>query len=112
MRRVGGRAVPQYFVMVGGGAGEDGATFARLVAKVPARRITDVVERLIGIYTRDRDDGENADAFFRRVETERLKVELADLERLSPGDAAPDDFVDLGESSEFAPVVLDGECSA
>jgi hypothetical protein len=29
-----------------------------------------------------------------------------------PGDAVPADFVDLGEAQEFAPVVLDGECSA
>ena len=32
------RAVPQYFVMVGGGVDVDGATFGRLVAKIPARR--------------------------------------------------------------------------
>ena len=30
-----GRAVPQYFVMVGGAATTDGATFARLAAKIP-----------------------------------------------------------------------------
>src|SRR5262249_17777831 len=44
VRRIGSRAVPQYFVMVGGGAEGREATFARLGAKVPARRIPDVVE--------------------------------------------------------------------
>src|SRR5207245_6735654 len=39
VRRLGSRAVPQYFVMVGGGVSEQGAAFARLAAKVPARRI-------------------------------------------------------------------------
>jgi sulfite reductase (NADPH) hemoprotein beta-component len=112
VRRVGGRAVPQYFVMVGGGATEEGAAFARLAAKIPARRIPDVVERLIAMYARDREAGEGAASFFGRVELERIRVELADLERLAPGDAAADDFVDLGESEEFAPVIMDGECSA
>ena len=112
VRRVGGRAVPQYFVTVGGGVTESGAAFGRLVAKVPARRIADVVERLIDIYGRDRRPGEGAGAFFARVELDRVRVELADLERLTAADAAPDDFIDLGESQEFAPVVLDGECSA
>jgi sulfite reductase (NADPH) hemoprotein beta-component len=112
VRRVGGRAVPQYFVMVGGGATEHGAVFARLAAKIPARRIPDVVERLIAMYARDREAGESAASFFGRVELDRVRVELADLERLAPGDAAADDFVDLGESEEFAPVILDGECSA
>ena len=53
VRRIGSRAVPQYFVMVGGGAEGQEATFARLAAKVPARRIPDVVERLIALYSRE-----------------------------------------------------------
>ena len=39
VRRVGGRAVPQYFVMVGGGVDERRRAVRRLAAKVPARRI-------------------------------------------------------------------------
>src|SRR5204862_5493970 len=50
VRRVGARAVPQYFVMVGGGTTAHDALFARLAAKVPARRIPEAVERLIGFY--------------------------------------------------------------
>ena len=42
VRRIGARAVPQYFVMVGGGAEHGGATFGRLAAKIPARRIPEV----------------------------------------------------------------------
>ena len=38
LRKVDGRPAPQYFVMVGGGVSPDGATFGRLVAKIPARR--------------------------------------------------------------------------
>ena len=112
VRRIGGRAVPQYFVTVGGGVTDHGAVFGRLVAKVPARRINDVVERLIALYGRDRADGESAGAYFARVDLDRVKGELTDLERLSPADAAPDDFVDLGESQAFAPVVMDGECAS
>ncbi len=54
MRKVDGRAVPQYFVMVGGSATAEGATFARLAAKVPARRVSTAVERLLEWYRRDR----------------------------------------------------------
>ena len=112
VRRIGSRAVPQYFVMVGGGSSERGASFARLAAKVPARRIPQVVERLIDLYTRERESGESATAFFGRIDVDRVKATLADLERLRPGDAVPTDLVDLGEADEFAPVVMDGECSA
>jgi sulfite reductase beta subunit-like hemoprotein len=112
VRRLGARAVPQYFVMVGGGSTDDGATFGRLAAKIPARRIADAVDRLIELYAREREEGESAGAYFGRVPLDVVKRELADLERLQPGDAVDADFIDLGEAAEFAPVVMDGECSA
>jgi hypothetical protein len=37
---------------------------------------------------------------------------LADLERLNEQEATAADFIDLGELSEFNPLVMDGECSA
>ncbi len=110
--RLGARAIPQYFVMVGGGAHEGGASFGRLAAKIPARRIPETVERLIALYARERGEHESAAEFFGRVELDVVKMELADLEPLRPGDAVPADFIDLGEAAEFAPEVLDGECSA
>jgi len=110
--RVGGRAVPQYFVMVGGGATDTGAAFARLAAKIPARRIPEAVERLIALYARDRAPGESATDFFARVELGAVKIELADLARLSAEELQEADYIDLGEASEFAPEVMDGECSA
>jgi sulfite reductase (NADPH) hemoprotein beta-component len=112
VRRVGGRAVPQYFVMVGGGTGEHGATFGRLAAKVPVRRIPDVVERLIDFYAREKQTGESATEFFARVELDEVKQVLQPLERFTAADAVPEDYVDLAEAGEFAPVILDGECSA
>jgi sulfite reductase (NADPH) hemoprotein beta-component len=111
VRRLGSRAVPQYFVMVGGGAHDRGATFARLAAKVPARRIPQVVERLIDLYARERQPDESATAYFGRVELGVVKETLADLERLQPGDAVPADYIDLGEAAEFAPEVMEGECA-
>ena len=98
--------------MVGGGATDSGASFGRLAAKIPARRIPVAVERLIDLYARERDREESATAFFGRVDLEVVKNTLADLEELQPGDAVPADFVDLGEAGEFSPEVMEGECSA
>jgi sulfite reductase (NADPH) hemoprotein beta-component len=98
--------------MIGGGVNDSGATFARLAAKIPARRIPDAVDRLIALYARDRQAGETATAFFARVDLQTVKPVLADLERLSPEDLRDADLVDLGEVSPFNPLVMDGECSA
>src|SRR3954470_6360781 len=112
VRRIGARAVPQYFVLVGGGAQDRGVSFGRLAAKIPARRIADAVERLIDLYARERGVDETAAAFFARVDIDIVRTTLADLERLQPGDALAADFVDLGDDNEFVPEVMDGECSA
>ena len=54
VRKVGGRALPQYFVMIGGGVDAEGASFGRIAAKVPARRVPEAMERLIALYRAER----------------------------------------------------------
>jgi hypothetical protein len=78
---------------------------------VPARRIPQVVERLIDLYARERQPDESATAYFGRVELDKVKQTLADLEKLQPGDAVDADYIDLGEAAEFAPEVMEGECA-
>jgi sulfite reductase (NADPH) hemoprotein beta-component len=112
IRKIAGRAVPQYFVMVGGGSTADGATFGRVAAKIPARRAPAAIERLIDLYRAERQQSESPTAFFQRADFARVKSVLADLEPLAPEDAVPDDFIDLGESSEFVPEVMEGECAS
>jgi len=113
VRKVGGKAVPQYFVLVGGGVTSEGAHFGKVVAKIPARRIAEAAGRLVELYREQRQsETEDLGAFYRRiapvVATERLK----DLVELNADEATADDFIDLGESQAFDPVVMDGECSA
>src|SRR5262245_7020738 len=111
VRRIEGRAVPQYFVMVGGGTTSAGASFARTAAKIPARRIPDALERLIGLHQREKKEGESAPEFFQRLELAQASRELADLQRFTAEDAVPLDFVDLAEAAESAPEVMEGECA-
>ena len=112
VRKVGGKAVPQYFVMVGGGADGDGVRFGRLAAKVPARRLPEALERLLELYVADRSAGESATAFFGRVDLARVKTLLSDLEQMLPASTVADDFIDLAETAEFKPEIQEGECSA
>jgi sulfite reductase beta subunit-like hemoprotein len=112
LRKVDGRAVPQYFVMVGGGVQTNGATFGRLVAKIPARRAPVALERLAQLYAAERQDQETAAAFFTRVDVVRVKGLLADLEGLTAETATDEDFIDLAESTAFAPETTEGECAS
>jgi sulfite reductase beta subunit-like hemoprotein len=112
LRKVGGRPAPHYFVSIGGGTAEGTTTFGRLAATVPARRCAEAVDRLVSLYERDREPGESALAFFRRIDVAIARQALDGLDRLSPDEAAAEDFVDLGEEAAFNPEVQDGECTA
>ncbi len=112
IRKVGDRAVPQYFVMLGGGAGPEGASFGRLTAKIPARRVPEAIRRLVQLYEKERTPRESATAFFARVDQTQARTVLADLEPLTIADARDEDFIDPGEDRAFVPDIQDGECSA
>ena len=108
---IDGRPAPQYFVMVGGGVSIDGATFGRLVAKIPARRGGVALERLTEFYAAERQPDETAAAFFTRIDVAQVKALLADLEPMTAETAKPEDFIDLAEDHAFAPETMDGECA-
>jgi sulfite reductase (NADPH) hemoprotein beta-component len=113
VRKLAGRAVPQYFVLVGGGCSDEGtAHFGKVVSKVPVHRLTDAVDRLLDLYKAQREGDEELGAFFRRVPPAMATDALKDLASLLPNETTEQDFIDLAESQTFAPEVMDGECSA
>ena len=113
VRKLGSRAVPQYFVLVGGGCADEGtAHFGKVVSKVPVHRLTDVLDRLLGLYRDHRQGEEELGAFFRRVPPSMATDALKDLATLLPNEATDEDFIDLAETQAFTPEVMDGECSA
>lgn len=112
LRKIDGRAVPQYFIQIGGGIDADRTTFGRLAAKVPARRAPQALERLVKLYAVEKTDGETPLAFFRRIDVARVKSLLADLETLAGASASETDYIDLAETTPFRPETTDGECSS
>jgi sulfite reductase beta subunit-like hemoprotein len=108
MRKLAGKAAPQYLVYVGGGIRSDGADFGRLIGKVPARRAAATVERLLDFYVAEGATGRD---FWQKVPADKLKATIADLTELKDADATDEDFVDLGETRAFEVVTMDGECA-
>jgi sulfite reductase (NADPH) hemoprotein beta-component len=113
VRKLGTRAVPQYFVLAGGGCTDEGvAHFGKVVSKVPVHRLTDALERMLELYRQHRQGNEELGAFFRRVPTSMVTDALKELSQLLPTEATDQDFIDLAETQAFTPEVMDGECSA
>ncbi|MGQ0507807.1 MAG: nitrite/sulfite reductase [Myxococcaceae bacterium] len=111
VRKLGERLVPQYHLTLGGGVDREGAKFGRLVAKIPARRVPEAIDRLIADYESNRHPDETARRYFQRVELDWAKKLIADLAALTEATARPEDFVDLGSSVQFQVEAMDGECA-
>jgi sulfite reductase (NADPH) hemoprotein beta-component len=112
MRKIDGKPVPQYFVYIGGGFAADGPKFGRIAGKVPARRVTQALERLVAMYSEEKQPGETPLGFFSRIEPAKVTARIKDLTELDAANATPEDFVDLGEDKAFELVEMEGECAA
>ena len=112
VRKVGEKLVPQYHLLLGGGVDGNGATFGRLVARIPARKIPEAVDRLLAHFEHHRAAGEDPRAFFTRLKLEDAKQLVADLAVLDAASATADDYVDLGSTVPFEVVATEGECAA
>lgn len=111
VRRLGDKLVPQYHLTIGGGIDGEGASFGRLVGKVPARRVPEAIDRLVAHFDAKRTGEETPRAFFRRLPLDEAKGLVADLLEISEATAKPDDFIDLGSTTAFEVVAMDGECA-
>lgn len=112
LRKLDGKPMPQYFVMVGGGVDANGATFGRVVAKIPARRSPQALDRLARLYAEEHVDGQTPAMFFNKMDLAKVKTLLADLEPLASEDARENDFIDLAETHMFTPETMEGECAS
>jgi sulfite reductase (NADPH) hemoprotein beta-component len=87
-----------------------GGVIRRVVAKLPARRI-DRARAAAQAVAAERQPNESSRAFFRRDPT-RIKLLLADLDRMTAESATPDDYIDLAETTQFVPETMEGECAS
>jgi sulfite reductase beta subunit-like hemoprotein len=110
MRKVAGRAVPQYLIYLGGGVRADGADFGKVVAKVPARRAPIALTRLLELYVAEGNG--RGTAFWKSLGADRIKALIGDLTELTEADVKEEDFIDLGQTTAFEVMQAEGECAA
>ncbi|MCY1011793.1 nitrite/sulfite reductase [Nannocystis pusilla] len=114
VRHVGeGKQVPEYQLHLGGGFDADGVQFGRHIVKIPARRAGEALLRLLDLYRDEREDGEDARTFFRRVTKEDVVEALGDAILDSQfTNLRDDDIFDLGQERTFDVAIGRGECAA
>jgi sulfite reductase beta subunit-like hemoprotein len=110
---IGGRALPQYVMLVGGYTELERVQFGRAVARIPARWAPQALARVLALYREERREGETFRQFLARVGPERFRDVLAPFQQAPPYEEAPELYRDLGAEEEpFCAEIGPGECAA
>lgn len=111
-RKINGREVPHYQLLLGGDIREGHAKFGQPIAAVPARRAPEVVKHLVQLYKKEKQGTERFVETVERLGKERIKKEVEPFRSLPPFEQKPDLYYEWGEFQEFKAEVGQGECAA
>ena len=110
-RKIDGKEVPYYLMMLGGGYDESGVMrFALAVQSIPARLAPVAVIRVLEHFLTERLDGETFREYVLRHKVETFKKMTADL--VKPADLAPEMYMDWGDDTAFSLQLGRGECAS
>ncbi len=109
--RMGDRQVPAFQMMLGGNAQGEGR-LGKITMKIPARYIPDAVEKLVGAYVEQRNDGEKFGSWTSRVGTPHVQEILAEYKVVPEFTQDPMAYVDWGQTKLFTLDDMgEGECA-
>ncbi|MGH9032532.1 MAG: nitrite/sulfite reductase, partial [Acidimicrobiia bacterium] len=111
-RRAHGRAAPGYQMLLGGKVGHTEIDFGEKAVKLPAKRASEAVVRVVGRFANERDAGETFGQWLERAGGPReVGKELKDLDEFPDPEEAPDFFVDFDETGPYTAEVGASECA-
>ena len=111
--KVGEHTIPAYIPHVGGVFEGGEVKFGtRLKLRLPSKRVPDAIERWIGHYEANRQEGEEWNAFTERVGTAELEGLVKDLSMPADfGLESMNTFIDWNRNVPFEVVRGEGECA-
>jgi sulfite reductase beta subunit-like hemoprotein len=109
-RKIDGREVPYYQMLLGGGFDEEGIMrFGLAVQSVPARLAPEAVTRVLDHYRAHRAPGETFRQYVTRHQVETFRALTSDLAK--PAELYPEIYQDWGDDSAFSLQLGRGECA-
>lgn len=110
-RKINGKEVPYYMMLLGGGYDETGIMrFGLSVQSVPARLAPTAVQRVLDHYVANRQEGENFRQYVMRHKVAVFKELTADLAK--PAELAPEMYNDWGDNEAYSLQLGRGECAS
>jgi sulfite reductase beta subunit-like hemoprotein len=110
-RKIDGKEVPYYLMLLGGGYDETGIMrFGLAVQSLPARLTPVAIRRVLDHYIANRTDSETFREYVMRHKIETFRAMTADL--VKPAAMAPEMYRDWGDDIEYSLKLGRGECAA
>jgi sulfite reductase beta subunit-like hemoprotein len=110
-RKVNGKEIPYYQMLLGGGMDEAGmARFGLAIQSLPARLAPMAVQRVLDHYISNRQQGESFRQYVMRNKVECFRSLTADLAK--PAELAPEIYQDWGDTEAFSLKLGRGECAS
>jgi sulfite reductase beta subunit-like hemoprotein len=111
-RKVNGREVPHYQLLIGGDIKEGDAKFGKPIVALPARRAPEAVKHLVQLYKKERSASERFVDTMGRLGRNRIKEEVEQFRALPPYEEKPEMYHEWGENTDFKVEIGQGECAA
>ncbi len=110
-RKIEGREVPYYQMLLGGGYDDEGMIrFGLAVQSVPARLAPLAAKRVLDHFLANRVEGESFRAYVLRYRVETFRALTADL--VKPAEPTAEMYRDWGDEGDFSLKLGRGECAA
>lgn len=110
-RKIDGKEVPYYLMLLGGGYDEGGMMrFGMAVQSLPAKLAPVATKRVLDHYISNRSNGETFREYVVRHKIETFRAMTADL--IKPAVLEPEMFRDWGDDAEYSLKLGRGECAA
>ncbi len=110
-RKINGREVPYYQMLLGGGLDSEGILrFGMAIQSLPARLAPVAVERVLDHFLAHRQEAESFRGYVLRFKVETFRSLIADLAKPDADD--PDMFRDWGDEVAYSLQLGRGECAA
>lgn len=111
-RRAHGQSAPGYTMLLGGYVGQEKIHFGERALRLPAKSAPEAAVRVVRRFNDEREAGEAFRSWIDRSGGVAAIAEgLRDLDEFPTPDAAPDYFVDYGETGPYVAETGESECA-
>jgi sulfite reductase (ferredoxin) len=111
-RKVDGRTVPHFQVILGGQWGENAGHYGMAMGSVPSKAVPQVVDALTDAYAQGRESNESFRGFVERMGKRNIREIIKPFMKVAPYAEAPEFYSDWSDVREFTMGDLGiGECA-